>query len=93
LAIETPLLDSPGPSDLKNPMKHGARAYLSKISPPYPVDKFAKEAIEQIAANKDVIILPDQGFIRNTIAKIAPDFMVSQIRKLYRRELRRSQKK
>ncbi|MFK7797555.1 MAG: SDR family oxidoreductase [Aureispira sp.] len=88
LAIETPLLDSTGPSDLKNPINRGARGYLSKISAPYPVDKFAQEALDSIAANKDVIVIPDQGFIRSTIARMAPNFIAKQLSKLYRRELK-----
>lgn len=88
LAIETPLLDTTGPSDLKNPMNRGARGYLSKISAPYPVDKFAQEALDHIAANKDIIVIPNQGRIRSFIAKVAPDFIVKQLTKLYRRELR-----
>lgn len=88
LAIDTPLLDVTGPSDLKNPMKRGARGYLSKISKPYPVDKFAQEALDQIAANKDIIIIPNLGRVRSFIARMAPDFVVKQLTKLYRRELK-----
>jgi NAD(P)-dependent dehydrogenase (short-subunit alcohol dehydrogenase family) len=87
-AIETPILDSTGPSDLSSPWKYGARDYLTNLAPAYPVGKFAKYALDKVASNRELIVAPFQGRIVATLFRYAPGLVMSRIRKLFKDELK-----
>ena len=85
--IETPILDSTGPSDLKFPWKYGVRRYISKVAPPYPVDKFANYALDGVASNKELIIAPYQARIGVWLYRFAPGLVLPKMRRIYKEEL------
>lgn len=86
-AIETPILDSKGPSDLSIPWKDGARRYVSRLAPPYPVDKFAKYALDCVASNKELIVAPLEGRIAVRLFRLVPWLALKRIRQFYKEEL------
>ena len=87
-AVETPILDSTGPSDLPTKWKTGARSYISKLAPPYPVEKFANYALNKVAKNQELIVAPFQARIIAMLNRWAPGLVLWRTRQLYREELR-----
>jgi NAD(P)-dependent dehydrogenase (short-subunit alcohol dehydrogenase family) len=59
-AVETPILDSMNPADLPAiPWAPNTRRLLEAFAgPPYPVDALAREALDAVARNDGVIVLP-----------------------------------
>lgn len=58
--IETPMLDAQGPCDLR-PLawRPDVRHYLTRLcGRPYPAERFANEALDAVARNKAVIVIP-----------------------------------
>jgi NAD(P)-dependent dehydrogenase (short-subunit alcohol dehydrogenase family) len=63
-AVETPILDQPGPFDLPPTASATvtARAYLTAMRQhPMPADAFARRALRQVARNRAVIVLPSSA--------------------------------
>lgn len=73
-AIETPLLDSMNQSDLSEiPWSPDIRRFLTNLAgPPYPVEKFAKEALAGIARNKAVIVIPGRARMAWRLGRMFP---------------------
>jgi NAD(P)-dependent dehydrogenase (short-subunit alcohol dehydrogenase family) len=76
-AIETPLLDSDNPRDLPSvPWVPDMRRFLTSLGgPPYPVDKFAEEALDGIQQNKGVIVIPRQARLTSRIGRFIPSLV------------------
>jgi len=73
--IETPILDSGGPDDLsQTSFADHSREYLTHVMRrnPYPVDKFAKEVVEQVSRNRAVIISPASARVVWWMYRLAP---------------------
>ena len=87
-AVETPILDTTGPSDLPSKWKTGVRSYISKLAPPYPVDKFANYALNKVAKNQELIVAPYQARIISMLNRLAPGLVLWQTRKYYEEELK-----
>lgn len=87
-AIETPILDSTGPEDLENPWTYGARDYLCKLAPAYPVNDFAKYTLDQVAKNKELIVAPIQGRIVAWLFRHFPGLVRFRAKQLYLEELK-----
>jgi NAD(P)-dependent dehydrogenase (short-subunit alcohol dehydrogenase family) len=73
-AIETPLLDSMGPSDLPNAKwMPDMRQFLTKISGvPYPADKLAREALDAVERNVGIIVIPGRARAMWRAYRLAP---------------------
>lgn len=79
-AIETPLLDSMNPVSAKVvPWAPDIRRYLTNLAgPPYPVEKFAREALEGIERNEAVIVIPGRARLAWRIGRLWPAFVERQ---------------
>ena len=87
-AIETPLIDSKGPSDLSYiSRRNSLREYVSTLGKPYPVDKFANQVLDKVKSNKEIIIAPRQGRLVATLFRIIPGLVLNIVRKNYLKEL------
>jgi NAD(P)-dependent dehydrogenase (short-subunit alcohol dehydrogenase family) len=73
-AIETPLLDSMNPADLKAvPWAPDIRRFLTNLAgPPYPADAFAEEALAAIARNRAVIVIPRRARLAWRLGRLFP---------------------
>lgn len=73
-AIETPLLDSMNATDLKEiPWSPDIRRFLTNLAgPPYPVERFAKEALAGISGNRGVIVIPGRARMAWRIGRMFP---------------------
>lgn len=73
-AIETPLLDSMNPPDLKAvPWAPDVRRFLTNLAgPPYPADAFAAEALEAIERNLAVIVIPGRARLAWRLGRLFP---------------------
>jgi len=73
-AIETPLLDSMNPPDLKVvPWTPNVRRFLTNLAgAPIPADAFAQEALEAISRNKPVIVIPGRARMAWRIGRLFP---------------------
>jgi NAD(P)-dependent dehydrogenase (short-subunit alcohol dehydrogenase family) len=73
-AIETPILDSSTPSDLPTVawMPDTRRFLTSLAGAPYPVDKFAEEALRSIEQNRAVIVIPGKARIAWKMGRFFP---------------------
>ncbi len=82
-AIETPLLDSGVPEDLSQPWRPDIRGYLSKLAPPFPVEEFAKYALDGVASNRELIVAPFQARLAVILNRVAPGLISGRFRKFY----------
>ena len=73
-AIETPLLDSMNPADLKEiPWTPNIRRFLTNLAgAPITADAFAKEALDAIDRNKAVIVIPGRARLSWRIGRLFP---------------------
>ncbi len=73
-AIETPLLDSDNPADLpKLAWRPDVRRFLTALGgPPYPVEKFAEEALQGIERNQGIIVIPARARLLWRAGRWAP---------------------
>lgn len=73
-AIETPLLDSENPIDLSNvAWVPDARRFLTSLAgPPYPVEKFVREALKAIENNVPIIVIPGRARLAWRIGRFFP---------------------
>ena len=91
-AIETPILDSPNPSNTPKIWRPDMRKYLTEIGgPPYPAEKFADYALKQIERNKGIIVAPLGGRLRMTVARHFPNIAYGICHRAYRRAVSRRQ--
>ncbi len=76
-AIETPILDSDNPPDLPSPpWRPDVRRFLTKLAgPPYPADKLATEALDAIAKNVGVIVIPSKARFLWRLGRMAPSLV------------------
>jgi NAD(P)-dependent dehydrogenase (short-subunit alcohol dehydrogenase family) len=83
-AIETPILDSKGPADLPRPRwMPETRKFLTKLSgTPYPVDKLAKETLDAVDDDVDIIVIPARARLIWRAYRIAPWLAHSPVEKL-----------
>jgi short-subunit dehydrogenase len=88
-AIETPLIDSKGPADLNIPRNYSLRGYVSVFGKPYPVEKFAKNVLDKVKLNKEIIVAPLQGRLVAILFRIAPRLVLNIARKSYLKELKK----
>lgn len=87
-AIETPILDTEGPDDLSDQWRPDVRRYLTKLGgPPYPVEKFAEQALRALERNRGVIILPASGRIASLLYRLAPALVERRINRALAQEL------
>ncbi len=86
-AIETPIIDSKGPSDLRSTRKYSLRDYVSTFGRPYPADLFAKYVLEKVRLNKEIIVAPRQGRLVANLFRIAPNLVLKVIQKNYLKQL------
>ena len=73
-AIETPLLDAENPEDLPAiAWRPDVRRFLTRLAgPPYPVEKFAKEALDGIDRNQGIIVIPARARLGWRLGRWAP---------------------
>jgi NAD(P)-dependent dehydrogenase (short-subunit alcohol dehydrogenase family) len=73
-AIETPILDAPGPTDLPKPKwMPDMRKFLTRISgTPYPVEKLATEALDAVEADVAIIVIPGRARAMWRAVRLAP---------------------
>ncbi len=73
-AIETPILDSTGPTDLPKPKwVPDTRKFLTKISgKPYPVEKLAEETLDAVDDNEGLIVIPARARLMYKAYRFAP---------------------
>lgn len=73
-AIETPLLDTEGHADLPKPLwVPNIRRFLTRLAgPPYPVEKFADEALAAIERNEGVIVIPARARLGWRLGRLSP---------------------
>lgn len=88
-AIETPLIDSKGPDDLNIPRKYSLRDYVSTFGDPYPVGKFAKQVLDKVKLNKEIIVAPMQGRLVANLFRIVPGLVLNIAQKSYLEELKK----
>ncbi|MFM9075351.1 MAG: SDR family NAD(P)-dependent oxidoreductase, partial [Bacteroidota bacterium] len=76
-AIETPLLDSMNQSDLPQiPWSPDIRRFLTNLAgPPYPVEKFANDALAGIAQDKAVIVIPGRARLAWRLGRLFPSLV------------------
>ncbi len=62
-AIETPILDSRGPSDLPRPrwMPEGRKFLTKGGGPPYPAHKLAEDTLDAVERNVGIIAIPGRA--------------------------------
>jgi NAD(P)-dependent dehydrogenase (short-subunit alcohol dehydrogenase family) len=77
-AIETPILDRSPDADLpvtaSEPVT--AREYLASLGQkPFPADDFARRALEQVAHNKSVVVLPSRAKALWYLQRFSPRLM------------------
>jgi NAD(P)-dependent dehydrogenase (short-subunit alcohol dehydrogenase family) len=71
--IETPILHQKDPQQLGIPWVPDARRYLTALGgPPYPVEKFAQEALAAVAANQAVIVIPARARFGWRLGRLFP---------------------
>lgn len=88
-AIETPLVDSRGPSDLAASLKYGIRDYVSKISKPMPATDFAAYELNKVQLNKEIIIAPKKAQLIWLLFRFFPKLILIIIGKNYKDELKK----
>lgn len=73
-AIETPLLDSTTPPDLPSvPWRPDTRRLLEAFAgPPYSVDALSREALEGIARDQGVIVVPSRARLLWRLGRMFP---------------------
>lgn len=87
-AIETPLLDSFNPKAATEVWIPDVREFLTDVGgPPYPVDKFAAYALDQVEKNKGIIVAPLGARVRLGLAQFFPGIVEMMSRRAYRKQL------
>lgn len=87
-AIDTPLIDMRNPKGTPDIWFPNLREFLTEVGgPPYPVDKFAHYAINQIEKNKGIIVAPLGARVRLALAKFLPCVVEMMGAKAYRKQL------
>ncbi|MDP3279148.1 MAG: SDR family oxidoreductase [Deltaproteobacteria bacterium] len=78
-AIETPILESDNPADLPGTTwRPNMRRFLTRLGgPPYPVDKMATEALDAVADNVAVIVLPGAARMAWRLGRMLPSLVES----------------
>lgn len=73
-AVETPLLDTDNPKDLPEiSWRPNIRRFLTDLAgPPYPVEKLANEALDAVAANEPIIVLPARARLLWRLGRLFP---------------------
>lgn len=85
MAIETPILDS-HPAGSEGIWRPDIRKYLTKVGgPPYPVDKFAAYALDQVERNKEIIVAPFGARVRIALARYLPFLVALRTRQVFRK--------
>ncbi|MFT5610375.1 MAG: NAD(P)-dependent dehydrogenase (short-subunit alcohol dehydrogenase family) [Arenicella sp.] len=90
-AIETPLLDANMAAGDEQIWRPDVRGFLSKFAPPYPVQEFAIYALDQIAANKAIIVAPRQTRVVMFLARLFPGLLDRRLKRLHLQELKNRQ--
>lgn len=87
-AIETPLLDAEVPDDLADQWQPDIRRYLTKLGgPPYPVEKFAQDALHGLERNRNIIVSPASGRVASLMYRWFPGLVEKRINKALAQEL------
>lgn len=87
-AIDTPLIEARNPKGTPDIWLPNVREFLTEVGgPPYPVDKFAYYAINQIEKNKGIIVAPLAARVRLALAKFLPAVVETIIARAYRKQL------
>ena len=86
-AVETPILDAEMPTDLRGVWRPDVRGYLSKLAAPFPVEKFAKYALDGVESNREFIVAPFQTRLSMVLNRLAPTLVANRFRKFYQEEL------
>lgn len=87
-AIETPILDSEAPADLADQWQPDVRRYLTKLGgPPYPVEKFAAQALQALERNRDIIVIPASGRVASFLYRLFPGLVTKRINQAMAQEL------
>lgn len=72
-AIETPILDSENPGDLKIGWAPDMRRFLTALGgPPYSVEKCAQETLAAVERNTGVIVLPGRARLAWRLGRLFP---------------------
>lgn len=87
-AIETPLLDKENPANLPPvSWRPNTRRYLTSLSgPPYPVGKFAAEAIDAVERNEGMIVIPARARVAWRLGRFLPRFVEKMVARATRQE-------
>ncbi len=87
-AIDTPLLDTEGPSDLPQVWRPHLRRYLTKLAgAPFPTETFVEYALDQLAANRGLIVAPASARMTARLARWFPGLVAGRIRGAMNEEL------
>ena len=87
-AIETPLLDADMAAGDDQIWRPDVREFLSKFASPYPVHEFAIYALDQISANKGIIVAPRQTRVAMFLTRLFPRLLDRLLKQLYLQELK-----
>lgn len=72
-SVETPMLDARPPADLPMPWAPDIRRFLTRLAgPPYPVDKFAAEALAAVERNAATIVIPGRARLVWLLGRLSP---------------------
>lgn len=73
-AVETPMLDGKDPTDLgSTPWHPEARAFLTRLAaPPYPVERMAEDALNAVARNRSIIVMPSRSLWLWRLGRLLP---------------------
>lgn len=72
-AVETPILESQNPEVFGIKWKPDLRRFLTALAgPPYPVEKFAAEALTAVEKNKGVIVLTWRARLAWQLGRLSP---------------------
>lgn len=87
-AIDTPLLDSAGPADLRRAWRPDLRTYLTELAgAPIRADRFAEFALDALAKGKGRIVAPLSARLGWIAYRLVPGLAERRVRRALRAQL------
>lgn len=88
-AVDTPLLDAEGPTDLPRTWQPDLRRYLGRLGgPACSPERLAAVALDGIARNRALIFAPASARIAAALNRLAPGFVMRRTARIMAAELR-----
>jgi NAD(P)-dependent dehydrogenase (short-subunit alcohol dehydrogenase family) len=84
--IDTPLLDSKGPSDLPQGDIDVRRYLRRSLGTEHPVDKFVTEALRGVARNQALVIAPARARVAARLTRWVPGLVAKSTHSTVRKE-------